>query len=378
MSWPRSILLMVFGLTSACSSTEGVPATSNGGAGGAQAGAAGGSSTFGGSAAGASTAGTAGVTAGGSAGVSGAGGASGSAGQASGGQAGAAGQAGAVGQAGTAGQAGAAAVELRITTSNIRYGTADDGINAWPLRKALLFQVLKDQAFDSAGLQEALSAQLTDIDTALPAYGRVGVGRNDGKTAGEYSAILYLKARYQVAESGTFWLSDTPEVPGSMTWGNTLPRICTWARLKNLASGRYYYHYNLHLDNVSQPSRDKSAQLVAARIAARSVLTDPVILTGDFNAVPTDLSVTYLLGAQAIDNVKSPVTLLDAWLSLHGGDAASGTFHSFAGGTSGAHIDYVMFGAGVTAKSAEIIHTHAEAVYPSDHYPVSAVLQLAP
>jgi endonuclease/exonuclease/phosphatase family metal-dependent hydrolase len=296
------------------------------------------------------------------------------------GQVGSGGQAGSAAQAGAGGQAGSAAtVELHITTSNIRYGTADDGVNAWDKRKALLFQVLHDQAFDTAGLQEALVAQLADFDTAMPEYGRVGVGRNDGKTAGEYSAILYLKARYEVVDSGTFWLSDTPEVPGSMTWGNTLPRICTWARFKNLQTGLHYYHYNLHLDNVSQPSREKSAQLVAARIAARVEQSERVILTGDFNAVPSDLAVTYLLGTENIDNAHTPVTLIDAWLLLHPADPASNTFHSFNGGTSSdSHIDYIMFGTGVTAKSAEIIRTHDGAVYPSDHYPVSAVFELAP
>lgn len=282
------------------------------------------------------------------------------------------------GQSGAVGGGGAASWELRITSSNIRYGTADDGINAWPARKELLFRVLKAQAFDSAGLQEALAAQLADLDGALPEYGRVGVGRDDGKEKGEYSAILYLKERYEVVSSGTFWLSDTPEVPGSKSFGNTLPRICTWARLRHKPSGRHYYHYNAHLDHQSQPAREKGVQLIAARMAARPELDEPVVLTGDFNATPDNLAVTYLLGAETIDGRTTPVTLVDAWLKLHDVAIEGGTAHSFKGGTSGAHIDYVMGGPGTAAKSAEIVHTHDGDVYPSDHYPVSAVLTLAP
>lgn len=246
------------------------------------------------------------------------------------------------------------------------------------MRKALLFQVLKAQSFDSAGLQEALAEQLTELDAALPEYGRVGVGRDDGKEKGEYSAIYYLKDRYEVVTSGTFWLSDTPEVPGSKSFGNTLPRICTWARLLHKASGRHYYHYNAHLDHQSQPAREKGVQLIARRIEARLKQDEPVVLTGDFNATPDNLAVAYLLGSGTIDGEHTPITLVDAWLTLHDVSVDGGTTHSFEGGTSGKHIDYLMSTPQFTAKSAEIVHTHDGDVYPSDHYPVSAVLTIAP
>ncbi len=279
--------------------------------------------------------------------------------------------------AGSGGQA--QATELRITSSNIRYGTADDGVNAWGKRRELLFKVLTDQTFDSAGLQEALAFQLDELDVALPTYGRVGVGRDDGKTKGEYSAIVYLKARYEAVSSGTFWFSDTPETPGSMSWGNTLPRICTWARLKNIATGRHYYHYNVHYDHLSQPSRERSSQLLAARIAQRAEQADPVIVTGDFNAEPDNLAITYLLGTASVDGMQNPFKMQDAWLDFHASESDSTTHHAFMGGTTGGiHIDYVMYGPGVMSKSAEIVRTHEGDVYPSDHYPVSAVLTLAP
>ena len=291
--------------------------------------------------------------------------------------AGSSGDAGANAQAGAGGAADA--LSFRITTSNIRFASEDDGVNVWPARKALLFQVLEAQAFDSAGLQEALAAQLADFATEMPEYGQIGVGRNDGKTKGEYASILYSKERLAVASSGTFWFSDTPEVPGSKSWGNDLPRICTWARLQDLETGRHYWHYNVHLDSDSQPSREKSVVLLAQRMAARAEPTEPVILTGDFNAEPNNLAVTHLLDQQLIEGAKAPFALQDAWILLHPGDPESRTSHKFKGGaTGGGHIDYIMFGTGVTATSAEITRTHEGDVYPSDHYPVSATLELVP
>jgi endonuclease/exonuclease/phosphatase family metal-dependent hydrolase len=323
-----------------------------------------------------------GVTSGSPAGGAGAGatGGDGALGGQAGGGAGSGGSGGnAGGGAGGGGGSGGDAplIELRITSSNIRYGTAADGINVWAERKALLFQVLTDQMFDSAGLQEALAFQLEELDAALPNYARVGVGRDDGEEQGEFSAILYNEQKYEAASSGTFWFSDTPEVPGSMSWGNTITRICSWVRLKNLQTGRHYYHFNVHFDHLSQPSREKSSQLLAKRIAERPEQADPVVVTGDFNAEPDNLAITYLFGTAMFENAQTPFTVKDAWLDLHAADTNSTTYHAWNGGmTGGTHIDYVMFGPGITAKSAEIIFDHEGDVYPSDHYPVSAVLTL--
>jgi endonuclease/exonuclease/phosphatase family metal-dependent hydrolase len=358
------VLSLCLGAFSCSSGTT----TPNGGAGG------GGASTAGASGSGVTAGSPAGGTGGGASGGSDALGGQAGGGAGSGGSAGNAG-----GGAGGAGGSGGAApmLELRITSSNIRYGTASDGINVWDERKALLFQVLTEQMFDSAGLQEALAFQLEELDAALPAYARVGVGRDDGEEQGEFSAILYNEARYEAVSSGTFWFSDTPEVPGSMSWGNTLPRICSWVRLKHLETGRHYYHFNLHLDHLSQPSREKSAQLLAKRIAERPDQADPVVVTGDFNAEPDNLAITYLLGTAMFENAQTPFKVEDAWLKLHAADTNSTTYHAWNGGmTGGTHIDYVMFGPGITAKSAEIIFDHEGDIYPSDHYPVSAVFTL--
>jgi endonuclease/exonuclease/phosphatase family metal-dependent hydrolase len=172
---------------------------------------------------------------------------------------------------------------IDVWSFNIRYGTAKDGDDAWPNRRDQLFDLLKREQPDLIGLQEALRFQIDEILAAVPGYGSVGVGRDDGRNAGEFSAILFRTARFHVAESGTFWFSDTPETPGSMHWGNRITRICSWARFVD-RDGTSFVHYNLHLDHQSQPSREKSTALLRERIAGRRAAGEPVVVTGDFNA----------------------------------------------------------------------------------------------
>ncbi|HEX7086759.1 MAG TPA: endonuclease/exonuclease/phosphatase family protein, partial [Vicinamibacterales bacterium] len=188
----------------------------------------------------------------------------------------------------------AAAAPLTVMSFNIRYGTANDGDNRWELRRDLLFDVLREEDADIIGLQEALHFQIQEIVAAVPAYASVGVGRDDGKEKGEHSAILFRKERLRVLDSGTFWFSDTPEVPGSTSWGNRITRICTWARFADERGGSFYV-FNLHLDHESQPSRERSVQLLAQRIRGRAVTGDPVIVTGDFNVGEDNGAIRWLL-----------------------------------------------------------------------------------
>ena len=132
--------------------------------------------------------------------------------------------------------AAAAAPGMRagVLTFNIRYGTAPDGENAWPKRKEQVFEILRDERVSVIGVQEALREQLDDIKQACPRLGEIGVGREDGKTDGEYSAILYRADMWKPQKSGTFWLSEMPDVPGSKSWKTACTRVCTWARLEFL------------------------------------------------------------------------------------------------------------------------------------------------
>jgi len=267
--------------------------------------------------------------------------------------------------------------ELRVMSFNIRYGTANDGANRWKNRRELVFDVLREHDCDVVGLQEALRFQIDEMRDAAPQYGEIGVGR-DGKTKGEYSGILYRTDRLEVTASGTFWLSDTPEVPGSITWGNACTRICTWGRFVQKDSGRAFYHFNVHLDHRSQPSREKSAVLLARRIRDREH-DDPVIVTGDFNAGEGNPAVRYLKGQlrQADENpVENPVPLVDTFRLLHPQATDVGTFNGFKGERSGEKIDYVFTQPGVKVVAAQILRDNKDGQHPSDHFPVVARLAL--
>ena len=149
---------------------------------------------------------------------------------------------------------------LAAMSFNIRYGTANDGENRWALRRDFLIDVMREQAADVVGLQEALDFQIDEIVAALPVYGVIGVGRDDGARKGEYTAILFRRDRFQVSDAGTFWFSDTPEVVASKSWGNSITRICTWARLVD-RDGRGVLA-------LQRPSRSPVAALARAERAA--------------------------------------------------------------------------------------------------------------
>jgi endonuclease/exonuclease/phosphatase family metal-dependent hydrolase len=253
---------------------------------------------------------------------------------------------------------------LNVMSFNIRYGTANDGPDRWELRREQLFQLLRDQMPDVIGLQEALHFQIDEILAALPEYRMVGVGRSDGRQGGEYAAILYRATRLTVRQTSTFWFSDTPEIVKSNTWGAALERICTWALFDDQL-GTPFYVFNLHLDHISQPAREKSGALLLDRIAARSPKL-PVVVTGDFNT-----------------GESNPVTrevakvLRDTFRVVHPNATEVGTANQFKLGTTmGEKIDYIFVEPGTEVISADIVRTSVLGRYPSDHFPVVARIRL--
>ena len=277
-----------------------------------------------------------------------------------------------------AGPVGTEPSSITVMSFNIRYGTANDGENSWEHRKALLVDVIRQESPDLIGTQEGLRFQLNYIKEELPGYGEVGVGRNDGLTAGEYSAILYRSDRFSVLDSGTFWFSDTPEVPGSMHWGNTITRICSWARFEDRESGHTFYHYNLHLDHQSQMSRERSVELLTKRIHDRPDPA-PVIVTGDFNAAEGNRAIRYLKGDSPRASLRTessppPPGLRDTFRVLHPDETEVGTFNGFGGSSSRGKIDYVLVDDGWQVVEGAIVRTSREGRYPSDHFPVTARL----
>jgi endonuclease/exonuclease/phosphatase family metal-dependent hydrolase len=266
----------------------------------------------------------------------------------------------------------AAAEAVKAMTFNLRYiNSSDTGDKAWSSRREASAELIRKDAPDFVGTQEAFREMLDDLRQRVPGYAEIGVGRDDGKTKGEYSAILYREAAWEVKESGTFWLSDTPEVAGSTSWGNTVTRICTWGRFRSKATGRELYVFNTHFDHQSQPARGKGAALVMQRVAGRASQA-PVIVTGDFNAAPDNSAIAAMR--------QGPPTLTDAWAAVNkdAKPAESGTFHNFSGRRDGSRIDYIFASAEFTATDAAILNEAKDGKWPSDHYPVRATLTLKP
>jgi endonuclease/exonuclease/phosphatase family metal-dependent hydrolase len=184
-----------------------------------------------------------------------------------------------------------------------------------------------------------------------------------------------------VDESGTFWLSDTPEVPGSITWGNACTRVCTWARVLPKPSGKPFYMFNTHLDHISQLSREKGIALIMSRLSSRKH-PDPVVLTGDFNSGENNAVVRYLEGERRLEIVnngmsQNPEPLVDTFRLLHKDASDVGTAHGFKGGRAGNKIDYIFVRPGTEVLQAEILHDSQDNRYPSDHFPITAAIRFA-
>ncbi len=260
--------------------------------------------------------------------------------------------------------------QIKVMTFNIRTRTFIDGFNGWSHRKQMVFDILADNGADVVGLQEVKYSQLRQIHQALPDYGVYAAGRSDGLAGGESCPILYRKRRLSLKEAGTFWFSDTPSVPGSKDWGNMPPRICSWAHLVERGSGNSFYVYNLHLDNLSQHSREKSIRLLTRQVAARK--TDaPFLIVGDFNMEQTNPAMAFLQTAHTglLQRIK------DVWQLIHP-EKTIGTRHGFHGKFSGPQIDHILICDSIQALDARIDNRQVRGRYPSDHFPVIARLQI--
>jgi endonuclease/exonuclease/phosphatase family metal-dependent hydrolase len=254
---------------------------------------------------------------------------------------------------------------LRVMSFNIRYGTAQDGEDAWPVRRERALAVIREAAPDVLAVQEALRFQLDAVGAAFPAYGEIGVGRDDGKVAGEYTAIFYRADRLAADSSGTFWLSDTPDVPGSTSWGNRITRIATWALLRDRTTGTRLAVFNVHLDHESQPSRERGVALVLERI--RSVAADlPVIFAGDFNAGEDNPAVTAVTADGFVDTYRA----------RHPEAGSAGTFNAFRGDSTGPKIDYVFVRGPWAVEDAAIVRARPGGRDASDHFAVTAGVRL--
>jgi endonuclease/exonuclease/phosphatase family metal-dependent hydrolase len=248
---------------------------------------------------------------------------------------------------------------LRVMTFNVRYPSDKDGVNHWDARRDLVVEMLRAEDPDVIGTQELYKRQGDELVARLPELTWFGESRKGG-TEDEHMGVFYRKNRLKVLESGNFWLSDTPDVPGSRTWGNLYPRLVTWARFVRIADGLTFTFYNTHLPyrDVDEDARIRGAQLILARLKALPG-NEIVILVGDFNAPPESRVYSTLTG-----------TFADAWSASAKRSGPEGTFHGFTGKAE-RRIDWILF-RGLKALSVETVTTNKAPRYTSDHFPVIA------
>jgi endonuclease/exonuclease/phosphatase family metal-dependent hydrolase len=256
------------------------------------------------------------------------------------------------------------AQEVRVMTYNIRYDTPSDSVNQWGKRAEKVYALIKKYDPDILGVQEALHNQMMDLAKNLPDYGFVGAGREDGKTKGEYSAIFYKKSKVNVVRQNTFWLSQTPDVPGSKNWDASLTRVATWATMRDAVTKREFFILNTHFDHIGKESRTQSASIIKA--AAKSNAAGlPVIITGDLNCTRKDPPYSTLTD-------KQELTLIDP-----AGENPPGTFCSFKVNSIECRgIDYILHSTAWTSRDYRVVKDNDGKYYPSDHLPVVATLSV--
>lgn len=255
---------------------------------------------------------------------------------------------------------------LKVMTYNIRYDNPGDGVNAWPKRMDKVVDLIKKHDPDVLGVQEALKNQLDDLVLNLEGYEYVGVGRDDGKTKGEYSAILFKKARFSLLEKNTFWLSETPDKPGSKNWDAAITRLVTLAKLQDKMLGKPLVFANTHYDHIGKEARAESSKLIMSKVPqfAKNL---PVVFSGDLNCTREQDPYQILI------KPGKKFTLIDP-----APKNPAGTFCSFeVGSIECKAIDYILFTPQFVSTQYEVIHDNDGTHYPSDHLPVVVTLKLS-
>jgi endonuclease/exonuclease/phosphatase family metal-dependent hydrolase len=271
--------------------------------------------------------------------------------------------------------------DLRVMSFNIRFSKPDHSEDAkennWAdaehPRRERAIRIIRDYRPDLLGVQEARELQIEDLRNAFPKYEFYGIGRDDGKSGGEFSGIFYSKGRFNRKDAGSFWLSVTPEKPGTSfyTAPTAVPRIASWVRLADKKSSRDIVLLNMHWDHIDVPAREKSAALVRERLAkiAKDV---PTIVTGDLNSNEKTKAFATLVGADDSDR-----KLADSYRELYPVQSPNeATFDDWRGTLKGSRIDFILHTAEFTPTAAEIVRTNYDGRWPSDHYPVTATLRM--
>lgn len=262
----------------------------------------------------------------------------------------------------------ASSQNMNVMTFNIRYNTARDSVNAWPNRKEFAASQIRFHKIQVVGVQEALAGQIQDLLELLPGFKYVGVGRDKGDDKGEFSAILYDSTRLTVLEQSTFWLSETPSIAGSKGWDAAFPRIVTWAKFRDKRTKKTFYLFNTHFDHMGKLARRSSASLLLTKVE-EIAKKQAVIVTGDFNAEPTDEPI------KVITDSSNPLRLIDTKaVAEQGHYGPGGTFNGFQSKESSDQpIDYIFIKGGKfkVLQHATLSQTW-KGKFSSDHFPVMA------
>lgn len=259
---------------------------------------------------------------------------------------------------------------LRVMSFNVRFATAPDGENHWTRRRELLVETIRAYRPDLLGTQEVLAEQADFLSQRLAGHTLVGVGRDDGRRAGEFSAIWYDASRFERVGAGNFWLSESPQTPGSKSWDAAITRLASWVRLRDRQqAGRELLVLNTHWDHVGAKSRLESARLVRRWLAEQAGAA-AVVVTGDLNTGDASEPYRELTAAAG-----SWPALRDAYRALHPAAKDEATFHGFTGRREGARIDFVFCSPHFAPVAAAIDRSSRDGRYPSDHFPVTADLR---
>lgn len=259
--------------------------------------------------------------------------------------------------------------QIKAMTFNIRMDTKSDGINQWSNRKDQCAELIKYHEADIIGMQEAFIHQIKDFAERLPNYAWFGRGRDDGKEEGEFSPLFYNTQKFKVIEQKTFWLSDSCEKVG-FGWDAACRRVVTWGHFQDIKTKKKFYVFNTHFDHLGKIARRESAKLVLAKIK-EIAKNSPVILLGDFNATPDSEPIQILLDPNNPDRLTNAESI-----SKRGHYGPKNSFNGFKAEKENSQIDYVFVKNGVTVEQHA---THSETWnnrYPTDHFPVSAILRI--
>lgn len=260
---------------------------------------------------------------------------------------------------------------VRVMSFNLRWDGFDDGKNAWRHRRDVVYQVLREFRPDSVGTQEPMIRQIEDIESAIPAL--TSYRFDNDPVYVRTQQILHRNDRFDRVEANGFLVADGTNRNGTV-------RYCTWVRLSDRTTGQSYYHYNVHLDHRDAQSREISAVRLMRHIAGRATKA-PFVVTGDFNTAESSPTMAFLRGERTLPDehgvaYANPVPLVDTYRLLHPDAPESGTGHGFKGRRMGRKIDHVLVGVGAaTIHEATIVRTHVDGRYPSDHFPVAAVIE---